>query len=267
MQRQTIRSLAGMAVLGIAVGAAAVKPLAADEAPGSSAPQPAAQGDRAPAADDQPVGGEPARRLAKDPPGMIRLLPDRNAWIDAKHKRVVMDGVICLRQGQLEMFACPKNSKEHESIVSVDVPPYVIHAALVRVGAQPGTPVEFQPEFKPASGPEVEITAIWTDAAGKVQRKRAQDLVRNLRTQQAMSEKWVFAGSGFWVDDATGERHYAADGGYFICLSNFGAAMLDIPIHSEDSADNLLFECFTERLPPLGTPVRLVLTPKLEPQK
>ena len=37
-----------------------------------------------------------------------------------------------------------------------------------------------------------------------------------------------------------------------------------VPIRSSDSNAVLLFEAFTERIPPLGTPVTLILTPKLK---
>ena len=74
----------------------------------------------------------------------------------------------------------------------------------------------------------------------------------------------MFGGSGFWTDERTGERHYQAQSGDFICVSNFPSAMLDLPIPSTDKDGSLLFEAFTERIPPLGTPVTLILTPKLD---
>ena len=199
---------------------------------------------------------------------MIRLLPDKDAWIDKPNRRVVMDGTVCLREGQLEMFACTVGTKEHESIVSVDVEAYAIHAALQAVGAQPGRPVQFQPEYQAATGPIVDITCIWTDADGQVHRARAQNWVRDGKSKQPMKEDWVFGGSGFWEDEETRERHYLAEGGYLICLSNFGAAMLDVPVESTDKAQaGLLFEALTENIPPLRTRVRLVLTPRLAPAK
>lgn len=210
---------------------------------------------------------KPKPKVSKDPPGMIRLLPDKDAWIDKANKRVVMDGTVCLREGQLEMFACTVGTKEHESVVSVDVEAYAIHAALQAVGAQPGSPVQFQPEYKAATGPIIDITCIWTDADGKTRRERAQNWVRDWNTKAPMSENWVFGGSGFWEDEETHDRHYLAEGGYLICLSNFGAAMLDLPVESTDKAQaGLLFEAFTENIPPRGTRVRLVLAPRIDKQ-
>jgi hypothetical protein len=204
------------------------------------------------------------RPLAKDPPGMKRLMPDYDVWIDPKNKRVVMDGVVCLREGQLEMFACTKGTKEHESIVAVDTKAYAVHAALLAVGAEVGTPVQFRPAYKAATGTEIEITAIWTDKNGTVHRDRAKDWIRNVKTGKPLEFPWVFAGSGFWEDQATGEKAYLAESGDFICISNFPSAMLDLPVESSQSNDELLYAANTERIPPLGTRVRLVLTPKLQ---
>src|SRR5690606_33238231 len=76
-----------------------------------------------------------------------------------------------------------------------------------------------------------------------------------------MTLPWVFAGSGFWLDEETGKQHYQAESGDVICVSNFSSAMLDVPAESTNANAGLFFEAFTERIPPLGTPVRLVLTP------
>src|SRR5207237_5670886 len=77
---------------------------------------------------------------------------------------------------------------------------------------------------------------------------------------------FVFAGSGFWVNPDTGKQHYQAEGGDFVCVSNFGTAMLDIPVKSSQSNEELEFQAFTEKIPPLGAPVRLVFKPKLKTQ-
>jgi hypothetical protein len=47
-------------------------------------------------------------------------------------------------------------------------------------------------------------------------------------------------------------------------VSNFTTATLDIPAESSQVNEGLLFEAFAEKIPPLGTPVRLVLKPKLK---
>ena len=194
-----------------------------------------------------------------DPPGAKRLSETHDIWIDTKRKQVIIDGEVCLRNGQLEMFACLRGTKEHESIVALNTQAFLAHAALLRLGVEVGAPATFHPTYVPASGGEVEVTVHWIDKEGKRQKAKAQDWVRNVRTKKAMTHPWVFAGSGFWTDPTTGTNHYQAEGGDFICLSNFPSAMLDLPVESTQANEGLLFEAFTERIPPMRTKVRVVL--------
>src|SRR5215218_5066913 len=57
--------------------------------------------------------------------------------------QVVIDAEVVLREGPLEMFLCPRRSKEHESILVADVKPRDVHVALLLAGAIPGKPVQF----------------------------------------------------------------------------------------------------------------------------
>jgi hypothetical protein len=132
------------------------------------------------------------------------------------------------------------------------------------VGAKVGNPVQFVPQYTPASGTEVDIVVLWVDEQGKRHKARAQDWIREVRTGKPMPHKWVFAGSGFWVDEEEGTRHYQAEDGDLICVSNFATATLDLPIESSQSNAALMFDAFTDNIPPIGTRVRLVLIPKLD---
>jgi hypothetical protein len=198
------------------------------------------------------------------PEGATRLSPDFDVWIDAKRGAVLVDGQVSLRRGMLEMFACLRNTKEHESVVTADTQAFLVHAGLLRLGAEPGHPAQFVPTFRPPAGTEIDVTVEWRDEQGKWQSAKAQDWVRDLKTRKAMTQPWVFAGSRFWKDEETGKQYYQAEGGDFICVSNFGTAALDIPVESSQSNDELEFEAFTEHIPPLGTRVRLVLKPVLQ---
>src|SRR5690606_12558954 len=70
---------------------------------------------------------------------------------------------------------------------------------------------------------------------------------------------FVFAGSMFWEDPDTGKKHYQAESGDLICVSNFSTATLDVPLKSTHANTGLMFVAFTERIPEKNTPVRLVL--------
>jgi hypothetical protein len=210
----------------------------------------------------EPVRTEsPAAGGAADPhPDLRRLSPDHAIWLDAARGEVIMGGVITLADGGIEVFACPERTKEHEAVVATRCPARFLHAGLLAIGLEPGSPVAYHPDYVPARGPEVAIRVRWVDAAGVPQECRAQEWVRNTKTGGQLAAEWVFAGSGFWRDPADGAEHYQADGGDMICVSNFPTALLDLPIKSSESNEALLFEVFAGRVPPRGTAVELVLS-------
>jgi hypothetical protein len=214
-----------------------------------------------------PATAAKPQNVTPDDAGLVRLSKEDAVWMDAKRKLVVADGEVVLREGFLEMFACTRGTKEHESIIAVDSKAYLIHTGLLAVGAEPGRPVQFDPVYRPVQGPIVDIYVLWRDAKGGKHTARAQDWVRNTKTQKPMEQDWIFGGSGFWTDEETGKKHYYAEEGDLICLSNFSTAMLDVPIASSQSSDQLLFEALTENIPPKGTKVRLVLIPRQEKKK
>ena len=194
-----------------------------------------------------------------------KMHPVFPVWIDKENKQVILEGAICQTNAPLEMFAVPSGTKEHEAIVAVPSEAYVVHAALLAVGAKPGKPVEFGPhqsDYKPATGTPIDITVKWKNDKGEIQTARAQEWIKNVKTGKDMQESWVFGGSGFWKDDQTGIEYYKAEGGDFICVSNFPSAMLDLPIESSQSNDELMFQANSERIPPRDTAVTVILIPK-----
>ena len=86
------------------------------------------------------------------------------------------------------------------------------------------------------------------------------------RTQpRQLDAPWVFAGSGFFVDEANGTKSYLAEGGDLICVANFSSAMLDLAVQSSATGEsNLMWEAWSDRIPPVGTEVLLELVPELD---
>ncbi|MFV1964469.1 MAG: YdjY domain-containing protein [Pirellulaceae bacterium] len=221
--------------------------------------------------EDSPA--ETARDPAEEAPGLapprglVRLAKGYDIWIDPDRHLVAVDGEVALRAGFLEMFACPAGTKEHESIVALKCKSQYVHAGLLAVGAVVGHPVRFRPDYEPATGTTIDVWVLWQDKDGKRHKVRAQEWVRNAETKKALEYPWVFAGSGFWTDERTGERFYHAEAGDLICVSNFPSATLDLPVKSSDTNSQLAFEAFTERIPPCGTKIRLALIPRLEKKR
>ncbi len=217
-------------------------------------------------------GGKAGAKAVEDmpipvSPSWVRVARDYPIWVDLKKKEVIVKGRIAIQKGALEMFACPKGTKEHESVVAIESPAKFVHLALLAVGARPGKPVAFDPEYRPATGTTILIDVVWKDAQGKVHRHRAQEWVKNARTGKPLQYDWVFGGSSFFTDPATGERYYAAEAGELVCVSNFSTATLDLPIESTAANRGLLFVANSEKVPPRGTPVLMILRPKSEDAK
>ena len=199
-------------------------------------------------------------RAFGSPVGATRLSPRERVWVDRQQHRVIVDGYIALQEGQLEMLACPVFTKEHEAVVALFCRAATVHAGLLAAGAEVGQPVRWEPTYAPPSGSEIQVLALWTDPEGKRQKIDARKWVRQLNgTQRHLEPNWVFAGSSFWEDPDTGRKHYQAESGDLICVSNFSTATLDVPLKSTDANAGLMFVADTSRIPPRGTPIRLVL--------
>jgi hypothetical protein len=176
-------------------------------------------------------------------------------------RRVRIDAEVCFREGPLELLLCRKFTKEHEAVLAADIDARVVHAALEVAGAKAGSPVRYEPKYQPAHGTTIQVTLEY-EQGGKTVRVPAQQWIRDERTRKEMSHPWVFAGSRFFADPENPKQPiYTANGGDVICVSNFPDAMLDLPIHSPQEDANRLYEAFTERIPPLGTKVTVILEP------
>lgn len=203
------------------------------------------------------------------PETLKRLDPVEPIWVTADRDALVVVGKITLREGLLEFFACRTGSKEYESIVAIDVKPYLIHAGLLVIGAHKGHPVRYDPEFVPPSGEKIDIQVRWNGEDGQVRELPAGELVRNSETGEPLSSPWVFTGS-ISGKDQKGNPYYMANiTGELIGISNFAATILDVPFESTSDNESLVFEPNTDKIPPLGTEVTLVLrrAEKEEPEK
>lgn len=203
--------------------------------------------------------GEP---LVDAPDKLQRLDKSAPVWLDKQNKQVVFLASACKAGYPLEFFATYPD-RSYESVVVVYAKPSVVHAALLALGAKPGKPASFDPKFAPPTGCEVEIDVAWKDAQGKRQQARAQDWIRDIKTKKALDVNWVFTGSTFWEDKETGSKSYLADRGDFISVLNLPSSLLDVPIKSASALESRMFEG-AESLPPPGTPVTVILKPKLD---
>lgn len=187
-----------------------------------------------------------------------------------KRRRVLIEGTVCLREGQLEQLMCRNQTKEHESILTAAVDARDIHKALLLAGAEKGSPVQFAPKFKPASGTVIKVTLRYEEKGsdGKIKTVvvPAREWIRNVKTKKDLDTDWVFAGSRFVKNelDPTQADIYLANDGDLLCLCNMESALMDLPIASPKALADRVYEANTDRVPPKDTVVTVILEPVLE---
>jgi hypothetical protein len=185
-------------------------------------------------------------------------------WFDTEGRRLIIAARVALREGPLEHLLCRKGTKEHEAILATDAVPERIHLGLLLTGAKEGKPVQFVPRFAPPTGPEIAIELRWRQD-GKAHQADARDWVWDERAKAPLKIDWVFAGSMFVEDPTTRKRVYAADDGDLFTVANFANAILDLPFASTANDADRLYVANTDRIPPRGTNVLMILRPRTPP--
>jgi hypothetical protein len=216
---------------------------------------------------DTPAPPAPSKRTAMNKLDTLFLeeLPDGR-------KRVLIESEVCLRDGILEQLMCRLQTKEHEAILHANVNAADIHTVLLLTKAKPGSVVKYQPKFEPPTGTKIKITLEYQTkiendkATTKKVSVNARDWIRNIKTGKELETDWVFAGSEFFQDPDDPKRppFYQANSGDVICVSNFPTAMLDVPIDSPKTNRDVSYEAWTDRIPPVGTKVTIILEPIFE---
>lgn len=189
----------------------------------------------------------------------------------------------------LEVLACPRDSKEHESLVMTRCKPSQVHAALLLAGFIPGKPVQWtdppkgsggadnaasKPTPTPPTGDPVKVEFIWTtppsitDAAIRPTEHRASplDWVVNAKDgtrASTLNHGFAFAGS-VMIKRPNGTERYDADSdGTLIGLASFGTETIawTRPFSPEAGQDEPVWTADRSRVPKIGTKVVVRLTP------
>jgi hypothetical protein len=243
-------TLAGLACLGQAAPAGTTPP-----ATGESSPP--AKGAVKPA--DPKAAHE--KKSAPAPRGIRRISPNLSIdTTDPKAGRVLVETQIVFREGPIELLLCPKRTKEHESILAAELEPRQFQLAMLLSGAKPGAPAKFEP-FKPPTGQKLKIEVEWKDKEGKTQRADIRDWIKDAKTGKRAECSFVFAGSDFFKAPNTERLVFLGDDGDLVCVSNFPGSIIDVGQESSKDNSSRLFEAMTEKIPPIGTKVTLIITP------
>lgn len=224
------------------------------------------------------------------PPRKPFVLP--GLVIDFERRCVDVDATICLDDGYLELIACTKGSKEHESVVAVTARPMHIHTALLTLGSDSGHPamrklVKEEQTTRwvhlPPRGDSIEVFLV-TSKKGQTPSERpigdfvvrsrdridevdgavisAPDQAGKEDQEKEFPHTFLFAGSHL-RDRQDGPRQYLADlSGNVISVATFGDELLCLPFHQTQENAALMWRIKPGSLPDVGTKVTLRLRPQ-----
>lgn len=224
-----------------------------------------------------PAMGESARQVSPQLRAALEKLDLPGVKINIDAWCVDVRSQVCLDNGLLELIACIKDTKEHESIIMVEAKPSHIHTALLLLGARPGHPArrEFLDEdgdrfidLPPRGGPiDVFLVIEGKETPISAFLRRAEDPYQAVAGGEAGEDAafpthtFLFAGSVL-IENEEGPRTYLCDiEGNVISLSTFGDELLCLPGVHSSMAGELIWEVAGEKLPKVGSEVTLRLRP------
>jgi hypothetical protein len=179
-------------------------------------------------------------------------------------------------RGFLEQLVCLAGTREHESLLVIDIAPSLVHAGLLALGLEPGRPGRWKetPEGGFAvvspSGPEVDVLV--RRIRGERQEERPLGSWASAPDGAPFQGSLVFAGSEIRPNPPSLARirgpgeHYVADlTGSVVGLVTFGdetIAALEVTPDRADVAEPM-WQARTATMPVSGTAVTLVLRPRV----
>lgn len=212
------------------------------------------------------------------PPDAVDELPAElklpGLRIDFRQRLVDVDATVCLHDGLLELVACGKGTKEHESIIAIETRPMHVHAALLALGAEPGRPAMLFPNVGPGGDP-VEVSLIVPNEAGDPVERTIDAFVALAGGEltglpptggdadpPTFPKTFVFAGSQMHKEGDGPAVYVADETGSVVSIVTFGDELLcPTEIQSSDNGD-LVWRVDATHLPKVGEKVVLRLRPR-----
>lgn len=180
--------------------------------------------------------------------------------VDVKARQVRVDAEALAVDAPLEFFCVTNGTSEHESVIRTPARPSHVHLALVMIGLEPGSPVQYSEAAKtwlPPHGPPLQITMEY-EQDGKPVSMPAYRWMRDIKSKKPMPPlTWIFSGSRVMSDG-----NYAADvTGYVVSVVNFDLTLIDIPELASSANESLQWERNPDVMPPAGTKVTMLIEP------
>ncbi len=169
----------------------------------------------------------------------------------------------------LELLACSRDTREHESLVVTEVKPSVIHAAMLAVGLVPGAPGAYSWQGErvaatPPNGAEVRVVVlverneIWIEESLADWAVNVRDKASLRSVLEAEGKGFVFSGS--MTTTRGGVTRYLADGGgTIIGLTSFGTETVapELMYNPDAGAEEPEWIADRAKVPPFNTRVKV----------
>jgi len=145
--------------------------------------------------------------------------------IDWKNKQVEVDADVVLVEGALELLACSRGTKEHESILRIRARPLNVFQALGMLGLADGSAPRFDPDTQvavAARGTPVDVLVRY-ERDGKTVTEDSREWLTDLETKKPLrGARWYYVGRA-----PRGGQRFGADlYGTVACLMPFNTAIL-----------------------------------------
>ena len=223
---------------------------------------------------------DPAVEIKADPAAPSKALKLPGLEINPADHSVDIQAVVCLDQGALELIACTKGTKEHESIIVVEALPIHIHTALLLLGAKNGNPAMRRPIDEeqtrwmdvPPQGDPIDVFLAWKDEKGVAiehpigdfleRRENSAAAPAELEKKEKFPSTFLFAGSLLGDPEQKPRAYLAQSSGNVISISTFGDEVLCLPdVYSQENSA-LAWKIDSTHLPKIQSKVILRLRVK-----
>lgn len=222
--------------------------------------------------DESPAGADRHAQQQSAAPAVPKL---PGIEINLVERSVDVDANVCLHEGMLELIACRKGTKEHESIVTINAEAKHIHLGLLLLGAGAGNPAMIKRlddsgnrwAEVPSRGDAIDVFLVFKDTADKLVEEPISRFLKGADGKKFPSHTFIFAGSRL-VRNGDKPPKYACDSsGNVISIATFGDELLCLPGTHSEANSALEWKVDATRLPKVGSAVTLRLRPQTRKEK
>lgn len=186
---------------------------------------------------------------------------------DSKTREIRFPAAINMTQDLLEFLIVHKNGKVHESLLKTEISPTHLNLAFTLLRYRPSPelyaaptsaedPTEKFPEVPDdvKKSARIRIEVEWQDG-GRLRKVPINEWIQHTATGTAMpAGPWVYGGSevidGKFPPEATGD---------IAAIYRSQSALINYP--GKDHGDDTVWFVFPKRVPPLDSPVTIIITP------